>query len=555
MAFERTTSIAGGTLQVSSAAGGSWSSSFTFPNGLKLSQFGSSPFQVDSFPYSAGYEYNDAGTLTGINFNGRLYTDATMIKSIQEFIDGQQIPNGPISTQVLKSANSIENERQAGIKAATPATIPAPAPTPTPRPATTPTPVPTPAPRPAPTPPPQRAPTVVTETATSITTRTGGVDIVVDKKSVVTETSTSITTRSGGIDIVVDKPKTVAEPTTSGSSTVTPILKTRPEPIAITADVDPITGRAEPISVTSGDPSLTITDEPLVTGNLVSDEEIAALAAQSQADIGAAIAAAEEELRVAGAEQDQFVFQGRKDWRVRLSLSDAPEVNYLYRAPNPGILNPLNATNGVLFPYTPTISVNYTASYNPTELVHSNYKVFQYSSSSIDSVTLSCDFTAQSTYEADYLLAVIHFFRSATKMFYGQDENPRRGTPPPLCYIYGMGSYQFAGQPLAIQQFSYNLPNNVDYIKTSSTSTTASASTQLPRLAGTGAAKGGVLPPANFAPLQEPDTISWVPSKIQIQITCVPMLSRNAVSNKFSLEQYATGALLNGIGKPGGGFW
>jgi hypothetical protein len=543
MAFERTTSIAGGTLQVSSAASGSWSSSFTFPNGLKLSQFGSSPFQVDSFPYSAGYEYNNVGTLTGINFNGRLYTDATMIKSIQEFIDGQQIPSGPISTQVLKSANSIENERQAGIKAATPATIPAPAPTPTPPPATKPA-------------------------NTNITTNTTTSNVKVTANTVTKTTVTNVTNTSSGSKTVVTAPqKPVAN--TADVQTVTTVsdlpIKIVTDPITVdvptfdrrgnvtgntqvTLKLDPVTIDDEPIAVSNLDPGE-------LGSALVNSDELDAIAAQAGADGAAAIAAAEEELRVAAADQDQFVFQGRKDWRVRLSLSDAPEVNYLYRAPNPGILNPLNATNGVLFPYTPTIGVNYTASYNPTELVHSNYKVFQYSSSSIDSITLSCDFTAQSTYEADYLLAVIHFFRSATKMFYGQDENPRRGTPPPLCYIYGMGSYQFAGQPLAISQFSYNLPNNVDYIKTSSTSTTASVSTQLPRLAGTGAAKGGVLPPANFAPLQEPDTISWVPSKIQLQITCVPMLSRNAVSNKFSLEQYATGALLNGIGKPGGGFW
>ena len=142
-------------------------------------------------------------------------------------------------------------------------------------------------------------------------------------------------------------------------------------------------------------------------------------------------------------------------------------------------------------------------------------------------------------------------------MFYGQDENPRRGTPPPLCYIYGMGSYQFAGQPLAITQFSYNLPNNVDYIKTSGgdNTTSASATTQPPRMAGTGAAKGGVLPPPDFTPTVEPAPVSWVPSKIQLSITCIPMLSRNQVSNNFSLEKYATGALLNGIGTTTGGFW
>jgi hypothetical protein len=141
-------------------------------------------------------------------------------------------------------------------------------------------------------------------------------------------------------------------------------------------------------------------------------------------------------------------------------------------------------------------------------------------------------------------------------MFYGQDENPKRGTPPPLCYIYGMGSYQFAGQPLAITQFSYNLPNNVDYITTSTgTGETPSATDQPPRMAGTGVAKGGVLPPPQFTPIAEPGTISWVPSKIQLSITCVPMMNRNAVSNEFSFEKYATGSLLNGAQSRSGGFW
>ena len=143
-------------------------------------------------------------------------------------------------------------------------------------------------------------------------------------------------------------------------------------------------------------------------------------------------------------------------------------------------------------------------------------------------------------------------------MFYGQDQNPRRGTPPPLCYIYGMGSYQFAGQPLAISQFSYNLPNNVDYIKTSvggNPAVTAKASAPANRTDGTGVEKGGVPPAPQFTPIAEPNTVSWVPTKIQLQVSCVPMMSRNQVSNEFSFEKYATGALLNGAGKLSGGFW
>lgn len=275
----------------------------------------------------------------------------------------------------------------------------------------------------------------------------------------------------------------------------------------------------------------------------------------------------EESVVTIAVEQDQFAFQGRKDWRVRLSLSEDPSVNYLYKSNEPGILSPLIATDGVLFPYTPQINVTYAANYNPAEIVHSNYKQYQYSSSSVDSVTLTCDFTAQDTYEANYLLAVIHFFRSMTKMFYGQDENPRRGTPPPLCYLFGMGNYQFAAHPLAISGFTYNLPNNVDYIKTISPSVAGVTlqpatkdidNTRQSRLDGTNAAPGGRRPPPNINIFQNPGedgTVSWVPTKIQLSITCVPMMSRNQISNVFSLKDYASGKLLNGIGKQGGGFW
>lgn len=339
-----------------------------------------------------------------------------------------------------------------------------------------------------------------------------------------------------------------------------PATRTRPAtpPPAPAASTTP-TQAETPVTTppTTTNPSLPVTiaeSESLAVG--LSDEELAAfnegiatIAAETAESI--ALASIENEIVIDGERP-----KARADWRVRLALSDDSSVNYLYKAPNPGILKPLNATGGVLFPYTPTISVNYAATYNPTELVHSNYKVFQYSSSSIDSINITCDFTAQDEYEANYLLAVIHFFRSATKMFYGQDENPRRGTPPPLCYIYGMGSYQFAGQPLAISQFSYNLPNNVDYIKTStSTSSEATSQQNQGRLAGTGAAPGGVVPKSVVNPINDPGEISWVPSKIQLTVTCVPMMNRNAVSNVFSFEEYATGKLLNGIGRRSGGFW
>ena len=264
----------------------------------------------------------------------------------------------------------------------------------------------------------------------------------------------------------------------------------------------------------------------------------------------------------------------QSDWRVRLALSGTS--NYLYNAKDPGILAPLKATSGVIFPYTPTISVNYNASYSDTELVHSNYKIYQYKNSSVDSVSITCDFTAQDTYEADYMLAVIHFFRSATKMFYGQDNDPLAGTPPPLCFLYGLGAYQFDKHPLVISNFQYQLPNNVDYIRADITSSLAGVlspsqeedkdpPTLLERIGNIGSfirLGGRILPGGNpVPPVFSPPTPgsgegTYVPTKITMTITANPVVSRNEISNEFSLRDYASGKLLTGSQRPnGGGMW
>ena len=258
-------------------------------------------------------------------------------------------------------------------------------------------------------------------------------------------------------------------------------------------------------------------------------------------------------------EQDQANFQAKADWRVRLSL--APDSQYLYNDPEyAGILKPLKETDGVIFPYTPSITVNYAANYEATNIVHSNYKIYQYSGSAVEQVTIACDFTCQDTYEANYLLSVIHFFRSMTKMFYGQDTLPKNGTPPPLCYMFGMGGYQFAAHPLAISGFSYNLPADVDYIKTTSASPAGAAvpntaDVSATRLAGTNVGKGGTGPGPKFNTGIGNETVTWVPTKIQLSITCLPIMSRNAISNQFSLRRYGSGDLVLGTRKLGGGMW
>ena len=247
------------------------------------------------------------------------------------------------------------------------------------------------------------------------------------------------------------------------------------------------------------------------------------------------------------------------DWRVTLRL--APGATYLYNAADAGLLQPLKVTNGVIFPYTPTIGTAYKANYDPYDLTHSNYRGYFYKNSYTDAVTLKATFTAQSTADAAYVLAVIHFFRSVTKMFYGQDA--QRGSPPPLVFLSGLGDYQFNNHPCVVSSFSYNLPAEVDYISSGSPnnlglnlqplqnlySTTLNAvSPTVTRLAT------AFLPPgaqnAIPAPLQGLlSNPTYVPSKIDLDITLLPVQTRQQVSKQFSLKNFANGNLLKG------GFW
>jgi hypothetical protein len=298
------------------------------------------------------------------------------------------------------------------------------------------------------------------------------------------------------------------------------------------------------------------TDARLAAGTQTTPLD-AATASNSQALVGTQLAQRQAVLEA----QRKLVNNG--DWRVRLSL--AAGANYLYNASSPGILAPLARTGGVIFPYMPKIDIAYKADYEPYSLTHSNYKGYFYKSSYADAVSLTATFTAQDTSEANYLLAVIHFFRSVTKMFYGQDA--QRGAPPPLVYLTGLGEYQFAAHPCVVQSFQYNLPNDVDYIRAGSPNIngtnllTRRARQDLPTNPITGAVKRlenlfssqGINKGAISSP-QAPPTLgknspTYVPTKIDCTISLLPMQTRAQVSQVFSLKSFANGDLIKG------GFW
>jgi hypothetical protein len=66
---------------------------------------------------------------------------------------------------------------------------------------------------------------------------------------------------------------------------------------------------------------------------------------------------------------------------------------------------------------------------------------------------------------------------------------------------------------------------------------------------------GGLPSPPKFTAEFIDKISTWVPTKISLTIGCVPIMSRNQVSNYFSLNEYGSGRLVNGVTRLGGGFW
>jgi hypothetical protein len=294
--------------------------------------------------------------------------------------------------------------------------------------------------------------------------------------------------------------------------------------------------------------------------------ETAAQRAEREAIAAAAAEqAAKQRAQQQAAIQAEFQTPANGDWRVRLRL--APGATYLYKDADNKLLAPLAASDGVVFPYMPSIGTTYTANYDQTDLVHSNYKGYFYRNSAVDAVSITGKFTAQDTFEANYMLAVIHFFRSVTKMFYGQDW--QRGAPPPLVFLSGLGEYQFNNHPCVVNSFNYSLPSDVDYIRTKPNNYNVNLSSRetkpisgpfseiqsvIQRLKNAALPKGAVRPQpeqglVTAQSVNNTQNSTYVPTSIDITITLLPIQTRKQISQGFSVQEFSKGTLLRK------GFW
>jgi hypothetical protein len=191
----------------------------------------------------------------------------------------------------------------------------------------------------------------------------------------------------------------------------------------------------------------------------------------------------------------------KSDWRIRLSCEwSLFGQNELFSI--------LSQTGGIVWPYQPQITISTKANYSSPDIVHSNYPFYNYKNSEVDDIQIQGEFSAQTANDADYWIASTTFLKTATKMFFGQGNNA--GNPPIICLLNGYGAQVFNNVPVIVKNFSVDLPEDVNYVRSSNYST-------------------------------------WVPIMSNISITVSPIYNRRNLRT-FDLSKYARGEMVS----PGG---
>jgi hypothetical protein len=247
------------------------------------------------------------------------------------------------------------------------------------------------------------------------------------------------------------------------------------------------------------------------------------------------------------------------DWRARLSM---PTGSFFDTSP---VLQPLWQAGGLVFPYTPTISINHSATYNEMPVTHQNYQFNAYQSSRVSDIQITGEFNVEDQVQAKYWIAAVHFLRSVTKMFTG--DTAYAGNPPPVLNFNAYGDHVFRNVPVVVKSFSMSLPKDTNYISTNlasgsgfgldSISQTSNALAFGVALLGANSVSSSLSKASNVVSAgssiirglgisgsaggQASAGDSYVPVKSDLTVTLMPVYSRQNV-RQFSLQQFVNGA-------------
>lgn len=215
-------------------------------------------------------------------------------------------------------------------------------------------------------------------------------------------------------------------------------------------------------------------------------------------------------------QQSSDNLQKSYDWRARLRPKNGG-ADQFYAADastsNPGfaqhLMAPIQDSGGMIWQYTPTIFLSATANYNPAHMQGMNYPINTYINSTPPEIPVQSDWTANDTYEARYLLAVMTFLKVATKSYFGDSAvvEGKFGTPPPVMVFEYLGDHGFNKVPCVVTNYNIQLPDDVDYV-----------------------------------PVEVQGTVTYVPARTNIMVNLTPTYTPHKLRRRFNIEDIANGA-------------
>jgi hypothetical protein len=225
-----------------------------------------------------------------------------------------------------------------------------------------------------------------------------------------------------------------------------------------------------------------------------------------------------------------------QDWRVKLTVpSQGAALNDFFDFNNNPLMKPLAGINGMFWPLTPSMVIQHSANYNALAQTHSNYPFQAYQNSQVDSLNIIGEFPVQNQQDAQHWVATVNFLRTATKMFFGADNDKLKGNPPPILHLSGYGAHMFQKVPVVLNSFNVELRAGIDYISTKQEATPFQSSPQN----------------VHFD-VSQTEEQTWAPTLSNISVLVTPIYSRESVKN-FSMKDFVQGKL-NGKGSNEVGF-
>jgi hypothetical protein len=218
----------------------------------------------------------------------------------------------------------------------------------------------------------------------------------------------------------------------------------------------------------------------------------------------------------------------KTDWRVRLQVPDRSPLQKFFDFDNNPLMAPLAESRGIFWPLTPAVVIQHSANYNALAQTHSNFPFQAYQNSQVDQMNVIGEFPVQNSEDAKHWVATVNFLRTATKMFFGNDDGDGlKGNPPPIMHLYGYGDHMFNRVPVVINSFNVELRPGIDYISTKQ------SNTPYKQLSGAD---------AGFFMNAEGESQTWAPTLSNISVLLTPIYSRESIKN-FSMKKFVRGEL------------